>query len=55
MIREGADLVQGPGAEGGHELALVNQPVLQRKQAEEQVAFGGDGGHGAGLRASRRW
>jgi hypothetical protein len=25
----------GPGVEGGHELGLVDQPGLQRKQAEE--------------------
>ena len=31
-------LVAGPGLEGGDELGLVDQPVLQRQQAEEQVA-----------------
>ena len=42
-------LVAGPGLEGGDELALVDQPVLQREQAEEQVAVGDDGGHGTVL------
>jgi hypothetical protein len=36
-------LVAGPGLEGGHELDLVDQAVLERQQAEEQVAIGGDG------------
>jgi hypothetical protein len=40
--------------EGGHELGLVDQPDLQRQQAEEEVAVGGDGGHGAGLPGGRR-
>jgi hypothetical protein len=48
-------LVAGPGLEGGDELALVNQAVLEGKQAEEQIVVGGDGGHQAGLRESRRW
>ncbi len=30
----------GPDAEGGDELGLVDHPVLQRQQAEEQVAQG---------------
>ena len=48
-------LSQRPGLEGGDELALVDQAVLQGEQAEEEVAVGGDGGHGAGLREGRRW
>ena len=55
VVGQGAGLVEGPGLEGGDELALVDQAVLQRQQAEEQVAVGGDGGHGAGLREGRRW
>ena len=55
VVGQGAGLVQGPGLEGGHELDLVDQAVLQGEQAEEQVAIGGEGGHGAGLRAGRRW
>ena len=31
-------LVARPGLEGGDELALVDQPVLEGEQAEEQVA-----------------
>src|SRR5262249_7652117 len=50
-----AGLVASPGLEGGDELDLVDQAVLQREQTEEQVTFGGDGGHGAGLQESRRW
>src|SRR5262249_17971172 len=30
----------GPGMEGGHELGLVDQPRLERQQAEEEVARG---------------
>src|SRR5205814_5833819 len=51
-IREQPGLVEAPGLERSNELALVDQPVLQRKQAEEQIAVGGGGGHGTGLQAS---
>ena len=51
VVGQGPGLVAGPGLEGGDELALVDQAVLQGQQAEEQVAVGGDGGHG---RASGR-
>ena len=34
-------LSRGPGLEGGDELALVDQAVLQGEQPEEQVAVGG--------------
>jgi hypothetical protein len=37
--------------EGGHELDLVDQAVLQRQQAEEQVSVNGDSGQES---ASRR-
>ena len=40
-----AHLSQGPGLEGGHELALVDQARLKREQSEEEMAVGG-GGHG---------
>jgi hypothetical protein len=46
VVGQGAGLVERPGLERGHELALVNQPVLKRKQAEEQAAVSGEGGHG---------
>ena len=57
VVGQGPGLVAGPGLEGGDELALVDQAVLQGEQAEEQVAVGGDGGHGAGLPEGRhgRW
>ena len=50
-------LVERPGLEGGDELGLVDQAVLEGEQTEEQVAVGGDGGHGAGLPEGRhgRW
>jgi hypothetical protein len=35
-------LVASPGLEGGDELDLVDQAVLQREPSEEQVALGGD-------------
>ncbi len=40
--------------EGGDELVLVDQAVLQREQAEEQVAVGGNGGHGVVLPERRQ-
>jgi hypothetical protein len=57
VVGQGAGLVERRGLEGGHELDLVNQAVLQSEQAEEQVTFGVDGGHGAGLPEGRhgRW
>ena len=38
VIGHGPGLVAGPGLEGGDELALLDQPDLQREQSEEQVA-----------------
>jgi hypothetical protein len=49
VVGQGAGPIERPGLEGGHELDLVDQSVLQREQAEEQVTVGGDGAHGAGL------
>ena len=46
VVGEGAGLVERPGLEGGHELDLVDQPVLECEQSEQQVAVGGDAGHG---------
>ena len=40
MIGHRPGLVAGPGLEGGDELALVDQAVLQREQAEEEIAVG---------------
>ena len=54
VVGQRPGLVAGPGLEGGDELALVDQAVLQGEQAEEEVAVGGDGGHGTGLRERRR-
>jgi hypothetical protein len=39
VVGQGAGLVARPGLEGGHELDLVDQAVLQREQAEEQAAL----------------
>jgi hypothetical protein len=39
-------LVASPGLEGGDELDLIDQAVLQREQPEEEMAVGG--GHGDG-------
>ncbi len=55
MVGQRPVLVERPGLEGSDELDLANQAVLQGQQAEEQVTFGGDGGHEAGLLESRRW
>src|SRR5262249_31490638 len=53
VLGQGAGLIAGPGLEGGDELALVDQAVLEGEQSEEQVAFGGGGGHGASLPGAR--
>ena len=45
--------LERPGLEGGDELDLVDQPVLQRQQAEEQVAVRGRVVHASSLRESR--
>ena len=52
VVGEGAGLVERPGLEGGDELDLVDQPVLECKQSEQQVAVGGDAAMGM-LRAAR--
>src|SRR5262249_34874177 len=44
MAGQSAGLVAGPGVERGDELRLLDQPVLQGEQAEEEIAGGGDGG-----------
>ena len=46
VVGQGPGLVAGPGLEGGDELALVDQAVLQGEQAEEQVAVGGEAAMG---------
>ena len=45
VVGQAPGLVERPGLEGGHELALVDDPVLKREQSEEEMAVGG-GGHG---------
>jgi hypothetical protein len=40
VVGQGAGLVERPGLEGGHELDLVDQPILEGEQSEEQVAVG---------------
>ena len=51
--------VAGPGLEGGDEPGLVDQAVLQRDEAEEEVSVGGEGFHGARFLGGRtgggRW
>ena len=46
VVGQRPGLVERPGLEGGHQLDLGNQAVLQRKQAEEQVAVNGDSSQG---------
>jgi hypothetical protein len=55
VVGQRPGLVERPGLEGGYELDLGYQAILQRKQAEEQVAVGGDGSHGAGLLEGPCW
>ncbi len=50
VVGQGASPVAGPGLEGGDELPLVDEAVLECEQTEEQVALGGDGGHVASSR-----
>ena len=50
VVGQAPGLVERPGLEGGHELHLVDEPVLQREQPEQEVAVGG-GSHGE-LRAN---
>ena len=45
VVGQAPGLVERPGLEGGHELALVDDPVLEGEQSEEEMAVGG-GGHG---------
>jgi hypothetical protein len=46
VVGQGSRLVAGPGMKSGHELGRLDQASLQREQAEQEVAFGGDGSHG---------
>jgi hypothetical protein len=45
VVGQAPGLVAGPGLEGGDELDLVDQAVLEREQSEEKTAAGG-GSHG---------
>ena len=45
VVGQARGLVERPGLEGGHELDLVDQAVLQGEQSEKEMAVGG-GGHG---------
>ena len=47
-------LLERPGLEGGHELGLVDHPVLEGDQAEEQVAVGVGHGGSSGVRTVDR-
>ena len=42
-------LVQRPDLKRSDELDLIDETVLQSEQPEEQIAVGGDSGHGTGL------
>ena len=53
-VGQAPGFVAGPGLEGGDELALVNQAVLQREQSEEEMAVGG-GSHGMAPNSGGRW
>ena len=43
MVGQALRLVERPGLEGVHELALVDQTVLKREQSEQEMAI--SGGH----------
>ena len=53
VVGQRSRLVAGPGVEGGHELGRLDQPGLQREQAEQEVAFGGHGHSPGGARGRR--
>ena len=40
MLAQGAGLVARPGLDGGNEPRLVDQPVLQRQESEEEITVG---------------
>src|SRR5262249_11357309 len=46
VVGQWAGLVERPRLKSGDEPTLVNQAVLQGKQAKKQVAIGSFGGHG---------
>ncbi len=50
VVGQAPGLLERPGLEGGHKLALVDDPVLQREQSEEEMAIGGDHGEAPGQR-----
>ena len=45
VVGQAPGLVERPGLKGGHELALVDDPVLKGEQSEKEVSVS-DGGHG---------
>ena len=45
MLGQRPRFLERPGLKGRDELRLVDQPVLQSEQAEEEIAIGIDGGH----------
>ena len=51
LVGQAPSFVARPCLNGEHERALVNQAVLKREQSEEEMAVGGEGGHG---RVSRK-
>ena len=53
VVGQAPGLVERPGLERGHELALVDDPVLKREQSEQEMAVGG-GGHGEAPGQERR-
>ena len=48
VVGQAPGLIQGPFLETSQELALVDDPVLQREQPEEEVAVGGGDGKAPG-------
>jgi hypothetical protein len=53
MLGRGPGLVARPVLEGGDELDLIDDAVLEGERPKEEVAIG-EGGHGAGPRKGRR-
>src|SRR5690348_4078054 len=54
MIGQAFRSLEGPRLEGGQELRLVDQAVLQGQEPEEELAVGGDGCHEVSLPGGRR-
>ena len=54
MLGQRPLFLERPGLKGRDELRLVDQPILQSEQTEEEIAIGIDGSHEVGLPNAQR-